>query len=315
MTGLTPTDIFPLNYPKGDTTIPEKGAKAVPFILDWSKDNNYTANLLQVRDQKFFGSLRCLWIDASLCTQNFTVAVNGTEQIFTVIAGTSAYYPVINLNVPVVTFSMTLLESSLARIICLNFVPAISAPLKFPSGIQPISGTVAVSNLPATQNVDVLNFPATQPVSGTVAVGNFPATQNVDVLNFPATQPVSGTVSVFNFPATQNVVSISGAHTSTIVVTAIPASLVNSALNLTFLRSVSIFFNGATVLPGTTISIYDQSGALVFNQIIAATTNYTGIFVQILNLARPLALGPNNTMAQLSANPSSGTIYLNITAD
>jgi len=53
---------------------------------------------------------------------------------------------------------------------------------------QPVSGTVAVSNLPATQpisgTVAVNNFPATQPVSGTVSVGNF-----------PATQPVSGTLA------------------------------------------------------------------------------------------------------------------------
>ena len=47
----------------------------------------------------------------------------------------------------------------------------------------PISGTVAVSN-----------FPATQPVSGTVNVSN----TAFEVSNFPATQPVSGTVAVSN---------------------------------------------------------------------------------------------------------------------
>lgn len=83
-----------------------------------------------------------------------------------------------------------------------------------------ISGTVSVSNFPATQaatqsgtwnigsittlpaiagTVGVSNFPATQPVSGTVAVSNLPATQPVSgtiaVSNFPATQPVSGTIA------------------------------------------------------------------------------------------------------------------------
>jgi hypothetical protein len=78
---------------------------------------------------------------------------------------------------------------------------------------QPVSGTVDVGNFPATQavsgSVSVSNFPATQPVSGTVDVGNFPSTQTVsgtvDVGNFPATQTVSGSVSVSNFPSTQTV--------------------------------------------------------------------------------------------------------------
>lgn len=143
MIGITPTDIFPLNYPCSDPSIPSKGAKAVPVVLDWSKDNSYEVNLLQVRDQKNFGSLRCLWIDARQCIQNFTVAVNGTEQIFLVLAGTANYYPVINLNVPNITFSMSSVESSLARIICINFVPALNAP----------NQSVVVSNFPilATQ--------------------------------------------------------------------------------------------------------------------------------------------------------------------
>ncbi|WP_307139881.1 hypothetical protein [Pseudoroseomonas cervicalis] len=59
---------------------------------------------------------------------------------------------------------------------------------------QPVSGSVAVTNLPATQ-----------PVSGTVSVSNLPVTQpvsgSVSVSNLPATQQVGGTVSVGNFPA------------------------------------------------------------------------------------------------------------------
>ena len=78
---------------------------------------------------------------------------------------------------------------------------------------QPVSGSVSVSNFPATQTVngsvtvsgtvDVGNYPATQTVDGTVDVGNFPTT--FDVGNFPATQTVDGTVDVGNFPATQTV--------------------------------------------------------------------------------------------------------------
>ena len=78
------------------------------------------------------------------------------------------------------------------------------------NGQQNVTGSVSVSNFPATQAVsgtvavsntgfDVNNFPATQTVDGTVNVGNFPATQpvsgSVSVSNFPATQPVSGTIT------------------------------------------------------------------------------------------------------------------------
>jgi hypothetical protein len=73
----------------------------------------------------------------------------------------------------------------------------------------PVSGTVAVSNLPATQpvsgSVSVSNLPATQPISGSVGINNWPASQPVTGTFWPATQPVSGTVAVSNFPATQPV--------------------------------------------------------------------------------------------------------------
>lgn len=74
---------------------------------------------------------------------------------------------------------------------------------------QPVSGSISVSNLPATQpisgSVAVSNFPATQPVSGSVGINNWPANQPVTGTFWPATQPVSGTVAVSNFPATQPV--------------------------------------------------------------------------------------------------------------
>lgn len=87
-----------------------------------------------------------------------------------------------------------------------------------------VSGSVAVSNFPANQAVNVpggvavTNFPATQAVTGGVAVTNFPANQAVNVpggvavTNFPATQAVTGGVAVTNFPATQ---AVSGGVTVT----------------------------------------------------------------------------------------------------
>lgn len=100
-----------------------------------------------------------------------------------------------------------------------------STPLRTdPTGttVQPVSGTVAVSNHPAIQPVSgtvtvanpvnavqVNNFPTSQAVTGSVAVTNFPGTQQVagsmSVTNFPGTQQVAGAVTVSNLPATQQV--------------------------------------------------------------------------------------------------------------
>lgn len=103
-----------------------------------------------------------------------------------------------------------------------------------------VSGSVSVSNFPASQTVNdgggsltvdgavsVSNFPAVQTVSGAVSVSNFPPVQPIDdnggsltvdgavaVSNFPTVQPVNdnggsltvdGSVSVSNFPAIQPV--------------------------------------------------------------------------------------------------------------
>jgi hypothetical protein len=87
-------------------------------------------------------------------------------------------------------------------------------------GTLPVSGTVAVSNFPATQPVSAASLPlpagastaANQAtanaalddilaaLSATLAVGG-----TVSISNLPATQPVSGTVAVSNFPGTQPV--------------------------------------------------------------------------------------------------------------
>jgi len=80
----------------------------------------------------------------------------------------------------------------------------VTANVTFPT-TQQVSGTVALdsTSLSALENisatvsgsVSVSNFPATQPVSGSVSVSNFPATQAVTGTFWQATQPVSGSVS------------------------------------------------------------------------------------------------------------------------
>ncbi len=128
MIGISPSSIFPLRYPKGDPTLPASGAFAIPVSLDWSQDNAYSIDLNNIQQQKPFGSLRCIWIDASAVAQTVTVGVNGTEQVFTVQPGQADYFPVLNMNVPLVEFSLANKEASLLRIILLNFCPAFPMP-------------------------------------------------------------------------------------------------------------------------------------------------------------------------------------------
>lgn len=139
-----------------------------------------------------------------------------------------------------------------------------------PGQTQTVTGTVAVSNFPATQPVSfstpvdvdgtlsIDNFPATQPISGSVSVSNLPATQAVSgavsVSNFPATQPVSGSVSVSNFPASQTVsgaVSITG--TPAVTISGTPS--VSTAL--TFATQTITQLTAA----GTQSASFDVSGA------------------------------------------------------
>jgi hypothetical protein len=80
---------------------------------------------------------------------------------------------------------------------------------------QNINGVVTVSNeieiandagnpVPVSGTVDIGNFPASQTVDGTVDIGNFPAVQNVLVTNFPATQAVTQGTSPWVVSGTVN---------------------------------------------------------------------------------------------------------------
>jgi hypothetical protein len=96
-------------------------------------------------------------------------------------------------------------------------VPGVNA---FVTNTVGVSGTVSVSNFPATQPVsgtvtanqgttpwadNVTQFGSSNVVTGTGASGLGIPRVTVSSDSFPATQPISGTVSVSNFPATQAV--------------------------------------------------------------------------------------------------------------
>jgi hypothetical protein len=60
---------------------------------------------------------------------------------------------------------------------------------------QPVTGTIAVGNFPATQPVSISG---SVPVSGAVSVSNFPGSQPVTGTFWQSTQPVSGTLGIVN---------------------------------------------------------------------------------------------------------------------
>ncbi len=143
------------------------------------------------------------------------------------------------------------------------------------SALPAITGTVGVSNFPATQPISTIStlpvsgtfWQATQPISGTVGVSNFPATQPVSTVS---TFPVSGTF----WQATQPISAVSlplptGAATDRPVQIVTVNIDSTTAANPTFVRSNStipvsgIFNQGSyTITMGSgTITVAFSSGS------------------------------------------------------
>lgn len=157
---------------------------------------------------------------------------------------------------------------------------------------QPVSGQVAVTNLPQTQDVRVMNLPATQPISGTVNIGNLPATQpvsgsvtvanpvtSVSVSNLPATQPISGsvtvanpvtTVAISNFPASDYVAPADTWQYSNASLGALSAVVIAPAVSgkRHYITGIQIY-NLATLVLGT-VEILDGTTVIARIQVPAA---------------------------------------------
>jgi hypothetical protein len=145
------------------------------------------------------------------------------------------------------------------------------------SGVtQPVSGSVAVSNLPTTQavsgSVSVGNFPATQTVSGTVSVGNFPATQAISATSLPLptsaaqdgtdgtgiTQPTGGAgirgwlSGIYHLLSTTLTVSISG--TPSVSISGTP-----SIANTAFTANAGTNLNNSALALDTSITTVNSN--------------------------------------------------------
>lgn len=184
-----------------------------------------------------------------------------------------------------------------------------------PSGTQAVSGTVAVSNLPATQPV---SGPLTDselratpvPVSGTVGVNNFPATQpvsgSVSVNNFPATQPISGTVAV------SGTVPVSGPLTdSQLRATPVPVS--SGVVSVTDSLESSAFADAVTIsaIGSSRVLVYTQNafggGGAVATPEASADGGTTWVTVPLLRVG----IDDDGLVTSLtSSNWTAGSTYV-----
>ena len=184
------------------------------------------------------------------------------------------------------------------------------------TGTPAISGTVSVSNFPATQPVSATSLPlptgaATSTLQTTInttlgspfqaggSIGNtafgisgsLPAGTNalgsVSVSNFPATQPISGSVSVSNFPATQAVTGTFFQATQPVSIATMPTTPVTG----TFFQATQPV--SAVSLPLPTNAAQETGGNLA-----TLVTNTTGIATSAL---------------QTTGNTSLSTIATNTT--
>ena len=283
MIGIAPQDIFPLNYPKGDSTLPPCGAKVIPISLDWGIDNEFRVSLTNIQQQKQFGALRCLWIDNTNSIYNVTVKINGTNQTFIAPGGSANYYPIINVNVPEIDFSIaaTIAPSYNTQILCLNFVPFLRL----------------TDNFPSLLNVDVVNFPALQDVSIQSSVS----------LAVHGGVTVSGIVQTYGKNANLDTGLIVG----------------TTAVNMgntsrTKLTGIMVVNNGAVLAAGATnLIINSRDGTNVLTlalptDIISGNAPYTCL--NIFDLYITLPTGTNPVTAQLSDNLTSGSFFVSLTS-
>lgn len=197
---------------------------------------------------------------------------------------------------------------------------------------QPISGAVSVSNFPATQPVSGTFWQATQPVSGTVTANTGLTQPLTDVqlraspvpvsgTFWQATQPVSGSVSVSNFPATQPV-SIATMPSTPVTGTFWQATQpVSGPLTDTQLRATPVPVSGTLTVNTGLTDTQLRATAVPISGTVTANTGLTQPITDTQIRATPLPVSGTvtantgltqpltDTQLRASAVPVSGTFF------
>ena len=168
---------------------------------------------------------------------------------------------------------------------------------------QEITGTVAVSN-----------FPATQTVAGSVAVSNFPASQtvagSVAVSNFPASQTVAGSVAVSSLPslptgANTIGIAISPQQTGVLYSGGTPITPKFAPITATSLGSTNL----VAAVAGKKIRVLKaivSYGAQVQAKFVSngtTPTDLTGLFYGAANAGFGLSYAPVGSVETLAGEP------------
>ena len=162
-----------------------------------------------------------------------------------------------------------------------------------------VSGTVAVSNFPASQAVTGTFWQATQPVSGTVAVSSVSGSVAVTGTFWQATQPVSGTVAVSSISGS---VAVTGTFwqatqpvSGTVAVSSVSGSV---AVTGTFWQTTQPVSGTVTVDQGTSPWLVQDSVLSTVGTTTSGSPAETGLNVYVLNE------GPTSTTANSPASSS-----------
>lgn len=155
-----------------------------------------------------------------------------------------------------------------------------------PGAIFEITGEVEVKNdagspIPISGSVNVSNLPATQPVSGTVSVSNFPATQPISAVSLPlpvnaATQSTLAALSS-NIALTYGTFSYYAGTSGTVTVAA-GQRVLSASCHSTMGGSMTINGGAAIPIPANVGFSIDLLGNLVAPVIVYTDTD--SYFVQ-----------------------------------
>jgi hypothetical protein len=187
-----------------------------------------------------------------------------------------------------------------------------------PSGTQDVN-LVSTISVPVTGTF----FQATQPVSGSISVSNFPATQPVSIASpvavtgtfYQATQPVSGTF----WQATQPVsiaasVAVTGPLTDTqLRATPVPVSVASVGTGTATVSRVSVTNTAATTLSASNsaksrVILYNEGGTLYVKfGSTASNTDYT------YTLTANSTLEIDGYYGIITARKNSGTTFVQVT--
>lgn len=164
--------------------------RQIAMPCDFVQRSTFYFDVFNFRPLWSISRVLSLFIDNSSNAKEVAVTIFHSGQVIIAQPKTQGYYPVLSYSD---TFAMSISSmnsSDTATVYACNYmVPPGSWG---PNQTQPISGSVSVTNFPATQTVSgeisVSNFPDTQPISGDVSVSNFPFASKVSFLtNFKST--------------------------------------------------------------------------------------------------------------------------------